>query len=136
MDITEDEESFVEEESPWDPNPDLVSFEFVKTGKSKGDGILTTNDNNFKVQYEKNQVTKKGDVTYYVCSEIRSGCQAKATVQRTESIDEEKQIEKKLVAVSKPMVNVIVGISKIQCFSRSMPGVTCQRMPQFWLTNW
>ena len=80
-------------------------------------------------QYEKNQVTKKGDVTYYVCSEIRSGCQAKATVQRTESIDEEKQIEKKLVAVSKPMVNVIVGISKIQCFSRSMPDVTCQRMP-------
>ena len=58
-----------------------MSFEFVKTGKSKGDGILTTNDNNFKVQYEKNQVTKKGDVTYYVCSEIRSGCQAKATVQ-------------------------------------------------------
>ena len=49
MDITGDEESFVEEESPWDPNPDLVSFEFVKTGKSKGDGILTTNDNNFKV---------------------------------------------------------------------------------------
>ena len=49
MDLTEDEESFVEEESPWDPNPDLVSFEFVKTGKSKGDGILTTNDNNFKV---------------------------------------------------------------------------------------
>lgn len=38
-----------------------MSFEFVKTGKSKGDGILTTNDNNFKVQYEKNQVTKKGD---------------------------------------------------------------------------
>ena len=27
------------------------------------------------------------------------------------------------------MVNVIVGISKIQCFSRSMPDVTCQRMP-------
>ena len=49
MDITEDEESFVEEESPWYPNPDLVSFEFVKTGKSKGNGILTTNDNNFKV---------------------------------------------------------------------------------------
>ena len=36
------------EESPWD-DINEVDFEFVKTGKSKGDGILTTHNGNFKV---------------------------------------------------------------------------------------
>ena len=37
-----------EEQSPWD-NVEDVTYEFVKTGKSKGEGILTTHDGNFKV---------------------------------------------------------------------------------------
>ena len=35
-------------EDPWDIAEE-VSYEFIKTGKSKGDGVLTTHDNNFKV---------------------------------------------------------------------------------------
>ena len=38
-----------EEQSPWD-NVEDVTYEFVKTGKSKGEGILTTHDVNFKVR--------------------------------------------------------------------------------------
>ena len=46
-DISEDE-SFLEAENPWDA-VEKVSYEFLKTGKSKGDGILISHDGNFKV---------------------------------------------------------------------------------------
>ena len=41
-------DSLQTEESPWD-NVEEVTFEFIPTGRSKGDGILSTHDNNFKV---------------------------------------------------------------------------------------
>ena len=61
----------------------------------------------FTLQYTKNQTTRKGDTTYYVCSEIKSGCKGRATV-RTLSVEDEngQQCEaKQLVAVSTPQVS-------------------------------
>ena len=40
-----------EEQSPCN-NVEDVTYEFVKTGKSKGEGIRTTHDGNFKVLSE------------------------------------------------------------------------------------
>ena len=45
-----------EEESPWD-DVDQVDHEFVKTGKSKGLGVLTTHDNHFKVLFSCELIT-------------------------------------------------------------------------------
>ena len=41
MEVTLDESDVQELELSWD-DPTTVSFDFIKTGKSKGDGILTT----------------------------------------------------------------------------------------------
>ena len=43
-----DDSQLEDVETPWD-NVEEVSYEFLKTGKSKGDGILLTHDSNFKV---------------------------------------------------------------------------------------
>ena len=45
------ENSFQAEESTWD-DPGVVHFEFIPTGRSRGDGVLSTHDNNFKVNDE------------------------------------------------------------------------------------
>ena len=51
--------------------------------------------------------SKKGDVTYYVCSEVKNGCKARAIV-RTVSVtseDGEQYEAKQLTAVSTPQVS-------------------------------
>ena len=49
MDETADDSLLDDVETPW-YNVEEVSYEFIKTGKSKGDGILLTHDSNFKVR--------------------------------------------------------------------------------------
>ena len=56
--------------------------------------------------YQKNNTNKRRDIFYYVCSKKKNGCQAKATVQRVETIqDGQKVVESRLVAVSSPEVH-------------------------------
>ena len=43
-----DDSRLDEVESPWD-DVTKVSYEFLKTGKSTGLGVLLTHDNNYKV---------------------------------------------------------------------------------------
>ena len=89
----------------WD-NPEDVSHTFIKTGKSKKEGVLITHDYNFK--FQKNQVSRKGDTWYYHCAEkISKGCPAKATIKRLETISEsgEISVENNLVPVSSPTVH-------------------------------
>ena len=88
----------------WD-DPTTVSFDFIKTGKSKGDGILVTNENSFKLHYSKS--TKGGQLQHYVCSHKKEGCQAKALIQRIETEDEagNKTVQRTLLSVSSPLVH-------------------------------
>ena len=46
MDETADDSLLDDVETPWD-NVEEVSYEFIKTGKSKGDGILLTHDSTY-----------------------------------------------------------------------------------------
>ena len=89
----------------WD-NPEEVSYTFIKTGKSKKEGVLITHDYNFK--FQKNQVSRKGDTWYYHCAEkLSKGCPAKATIKRLETISEsgELSVENNLIAVASPHVH-------------------------------
>ena len=104
MEVTLDESDVQELELSWD-DPTTVSFDFIKTGKSKGDGILTTNDNSFKLHYNKS--TKGGQLQHYVCSHKKQGCQARALIQRIETEDEagNKTVQRTLLSVSSPLVH-------------------------------
>ena len=87
-------------------NPNDVDFKFIKTGKSRKEGVLITHDSNFK--YQKNQVGRKGDTFYYVCAErLKRGCPAKATVKRKEFLNDEGEmvVENELVSVSSPQIH-------------------------------
>ena len=49
-----------------EPLPGHVPFYFLKTGKSKGEGVLITHNGTFK--FTKNNVNRKGTLLYYACS--------------------------------------------------------------------
>ena len=65
----------------WD-DPTEVSSDFIITGNSTCDGMLTTHDYHFKIQYS----FYRGDIFYYMCSNKKNGCQAKATIQKITTI--------------------------------------------------
>ena len=46
--MLENDLTLEEDDLDWD-NPTEVTFDFIRTGRSKADGILVTHDNNFKV---------------------------------------------------------------------------------------
>ena len=89
----------------WD-DVNTVSFEFIKMGKSRLEGVLITHDRNYR--YQKNRTSKDGKVHYYTCSEKKSGCKATAVIERIKRFDEregEFLIENRLVSVNKPEVH-------------------------------
>ena len=51
-------------------------------------------------------IAYRGDIFYYVCSNKKNGCQAKATIQKITTIkDGQAVVENKLTAVSSPAVH-------------------------------
>ena len=74
------------EEELWD-DVKTVSFEFIKSARSKhSDGLLLTHDRNYR--FSKNQTARSGKAHYYYCSERNSGCKASAVIQKLERFDE------------------------------------------------
>ena len=49
-----------------EPVPGNVDFYFLKTGKSKSEGVLITHSDNFK--FTKNNVNRNGTLHYYACA--------------------------------------------------------------------
>ena len=103
---TSDQDSDAQEEVQIrEPNPAEVDFYFLKTGKSKGDGVLVTHGDTFK--FTKNNVNRNGTVHYYACAQkLTHKCQARAIIKRVEGIDEDGSeiIQISLVEVATPEV--------------------------------
>ena len=76
------EEEEEEEDQLWD-DVRTVSFEFLKSGKSRQtEGLLVTHDRNYK--FSRNQTSRSGKASYYYCSERQSGC--KGVISRLSSL--------------------------------------------------
>ena len=76
------EEEEEEEDELWD-DVRTVSFEFLKSGKSRQtEGLLVTHDRNYK--FSRNQTSRSGRASYYYCSERQSGC--KGVISRLSSL--------------------------------------------------
>ena len=70
-----------------EPLPENVPFYFLKTGKSKGEGVLITHNGTFK--FTKNNVNRKGTLHYYACShKLTHKCQARAIIKKEVEVDE------------------------------------------------
>ena len=49
-----------------EPDPSIIPFEFLKSGKSELEGVLLTHNASFK--YHKGGYNRTGQVQWYVCS--------------------------------------------------------------------
>ena len=69
-------------------DPGVVDFHFLKTGKSKGDGVLLTHGDMFK--FTKNNVNRNGTIHYYTCAKkLTHKCQARAIIKHVEDVDDD-----------------------------------------------
>ena len=72
--------------------PENVPFYFLKTGKSKGEGVLITHNGTFK--FTKNNVNRMGTLHYYACShKLTHKCQARAIVKKSVEVNEVDEVE-------------------------------------------
>ena len=88
-----------------EPVPGNVDFYFLKTGKSKSEGVLITHSDNFK--FTKNNVNRNGTLHYYACAlKLTHKCQARAIIRRTVTAGEdgEEVVHNELLEVSTPEV--------------------------------
>jgi len=130
QEISDDGKEEEEEGQEEEDDVDSVSFEFIKSGKSKRHGILTTHDRSFKYHFNKTGGGLNDTVEFYYCSEKKTGCQARAVLQHKEIIDEEGRLSQfRLVAVSKPQVHArnhqsenstIIAISLVALMKREI----------------
>ena len=95
-----------------EPDPTSVDFYFMKTGKSKGEGVLVTHNSTFK--FTKNNMNRNGTIIYYTCGQkLSHRCAARAIVRRDESRDESDQavVQYILVEVATPQVSFFLYCS-------------------------
>ena len=77
------------------------------TGRSKGPGVLVTNDGMMK--YQKSGADRKGRITWWTCSEkLPSGCPGRAHLEKTtkEGPDGKMEDVYELVKISKLEVKI------------------------------
>ena len=66
--------------------PEKIIFYFLKTGKSRGEGMLITHNGTFK--FTKNNVNRKGTLHYYACAhKLTHKCQARAIVKKVDEVE-------------------------------------------------
>jgi len=89
-------------------DPSTVSFGFLRTDKSKKEGVLITHD---MFKFQKNGYSRDGSRWWYVCSHKPThGCTARAIVMRREVPTEDGgvEVENSLLEVATPEVMVLV----------------------------
>ena len=70
-----------------EPYPSNVPHYFLKTGKSKSEGVLITHSDSFK--FTKSNVNRNGTLYYYACAmKLTHKCPARAIILRTVEADE------------------------------------------------
>ena len=83
-----------------------IEFYFLKTGKSKGEGVLITHGDTFK--FTKNNANRNGTLHYYACSmKLTHKCQARAIVRRSVVVGEE-EVMSELIEIATPEVSGIL----------------------------
>ena len=95
---------------PKEDDPTSVDFYFLKTGKSKGEGVLITHGDTFK--FTKNNMNRKETIHYYTCAQkLTYKCTARAIITCEVDVDEDgKDVVKiRLVEVATPEVGGRVG---------------------------
>ena len=105
--------------------PDLsnVPYYFLKTGKSKSEGVLITHSDSFK--FTKNNVNRNGTLHYYACSmKLTHKCPARAILRRTVELDEngEEVVLNELLEIATPEVSWIL-YSRMDCRSKFLKSV-------------
>ena len=94
-----------------EPDPSNVPYYFLKTGKSKSEGVLITHSDSFK--FTKNNVNRNGTLHYYACSmKLTHKCPARAILRRTVELDEngEEVVLNELLEIATPEVSWILYI--------------------------
>ena len=92
-----------------EPDPSAIEFYILKTGKSKGEGVLITHGDTFK--FTKNNANRDGTLHYYACSmKLTHKCQARAIVQRSVIVGEkeEEEVMSELIEIATPEVSGIL----------------------------
>ena len=86
-----------------------IEFYFLKTGKSKGEGVLITHGDTFK--FTKNNANRNGTLHYYACSmKLTHKCQARAIVRRSVIVGEKEEegFISELIEIATPEVSGIL----------------------------
>ena len=83
-----------------------IEFYFLKTGKSKGEGVLITHGDTFK--FTKNNANRNGTLHYYACCmKLTHKCQARTIVRRSVVVGEE-EVMSELIEIATPEVSGIL----------------------------
>ena len=86
-------------------DPTSVDFYFLKTGKSKGEGVFISHGDTIK--FTKNNMNRQETIHYYTCArKLTYKCTARAIITREVDVDEDgKDVVKiRLVEVATPEV--------------------------------
>ena len=109
MDTSSDDSYFSDRDTRMkvlrEPDPSNIDFYFLKTGKSKSEGVLITHGENFK--FTKNNVNRNGTLHYYACALKQTHkCQSRAIIRRSvvTGEDGEDVVHNELLEVSTPEV--------------------------------
>ena len=92
-----------------EPDPSATDFYFLKTGKTKGEGVLITHGDTFK--FTKNNANRNGTLHYYAYSmKLTHKCQARANVRRSVIVGEkeEEEVISELIEIATPEVSGIL----------------------------
>ena len=98
-----------------EPDPSNVPYYFLKTGKSKSEGVLITHSDSFK--FTKNNVNRNGTLHYYACSmKLTHKCPARAILRRTVELDEngEEVVLNELLEIATPEISWILYSRMVQ----------------------
>ena len=102
-----------------EPDPTSVDFYFMKTGKSKGEGVLVTHNSTFK--FTKNNMNRNGTIIYSTCGQkLLHRCAARAIVSRDEIRDESDQavVQYILVEVATFFLGIVLFSSDVKFLMR------------------
>ena len=94
-----------------EPDQSAIDFYFLKTGKTKGEGVLITHGDTFK--FTKNNANRNGTLHYYAYSmKLTHKCQAREIVWRSVIVGEkeEEEVINELIEIGTPEVWYVEGV--------------------------